>query len=363
MPRIHLSRLHLAAPALALTGFLLTLQPATAEDQLVVASFGGAYTASQSKAYFEPYMKATAKRILTADYNGGLAELRAQVQSGNGAWDIIDLEMQDAVRACDENLIEQIAPEGLAPAPNGTPAKADFIPGTLLRCGVGTIVWSNVIAYDKRKFSGEPPKTIADFFDLTKFPGKRGLSNKPNTNLEWALMADGVPIDQVYKMLATKDGLDRAFRKLDTIKGQAVFWGAHAQAPQLLADGEVVMTAAANGRIQDAVTKEGKPFAIIWDGQIWNLDVWSISKASRNKATSLDFIKFATTAERLADQTKWIAYGPVRRSSQPFIAPELGPNMPTAEQNMRNALPNDFEFWADRQDEINQRWTAWMMRS
>jgi putative spermidine/putrescine transport system substrate-binding protein len=363
MSRAHLTQLSFPALASSIAVFLMALQPAAAQDQVVVASFGGAYTASQSKAYFEPYAKTTGRRVLTADYNGGLAELRAQVQGGNGAWDVIDLEMQDAVRACDENLIERIDPASLAPATDGTPAKADFIAGTLLDCGVGTIVWSNIIAYDTRKFSGETPKTIADFFDLRRFPGKRGLSNKPNTNLEWALMADGVPIDQVYKMLATKEGLDRAFRKLDTIKGQAVFWGAHAQAPQLLADGEVVMTAAANGRIQDAVSKEGKPFAIVWDGQIWNLDVWAISKASRNKTTALDFVKFASTGERLADQTKWIAYGPVRKSSQALVAPDLRPNLPTAEQNMKNALANDFEFWADRQDEINQRWTAWMARS
>lgn len=335
---------------------------AQAQDQLIVASFGGAYTASQSKAFFEPYTANTGRKILTADYNGGLAELRAQVQSGNGAWDIIDLELQDAVRACDENLIEKIDATKLKPAEDATPPVKDFLPGTLMDCGVGTIMWSNIIAYDKAKFTDKKPSTITDFFDLKTFPGKRGLSNKPNTNLEWALIADGVPIDQVYKMLATKEGLDRAFRKLDTIKPQAIFWGAHAQAPQLLADGEVVMTAAANGRIHDAITKEKKPFEIIWNGQIWNLDVWAISKASRNKSAALDFVQFSTASDRLADQTKWISYGPVRKSSQALVAEAVRVNLPTYGPNFQTALANDFEFWADHQDEINQRWTTWMTK-
>jgi putative spermidine/putrescine transport system substrate-binding protein len=360
---INVQRRSKYALALAAAGAIaLCPADAFAEEQLVVASFGGAYTASQAKAFFEPYAAATGRKVLTADYNGGLAELRSQVQAGNGAWDVIDLELQDAVRACDENLIEKIDPKRLKPAPDGTPATTDFLPGTLMECGVGTIIWSNIIAYDERKFPGTKPSTIADFFDLKSFPGKRGLSNKPNSNLEWALIADGVPIDQVYKTLATKEGLDRAFRKLDTIKPEAIFWGAHAQAPQLLADGEVVMTAAANGRIYDAIAKEKKPFGIIWNGQIWNLDVWAISKASKAKGAALDFVQFSTASDRLAEQTRWISYGPVRKSSQDLVAEAVRVNLPTYGANFRTALANDFEFWSDYQDEINQRWSTWMAK-
>ncbi|RWI85992.1 ABC transporter substrate-binding protein [Mesorhizobium sp.] len=346
----------------AIACFSTGYSTAFAADQLVVASFGGAYTASQSKAFIEPYMAEKSAKVLTADYNGGLAELRSQVQSGNGAWDVIDLELQDALRACDDGLIEKIDASQLAPAADGTAAKDDFLPGTLMDCGVGTIMWSNIIAYDKTKFPNGGPKTIADFFDLAKFPGKRGLSNKPNVNLEWALMADGVPNDKIYETLATKDGLDRAFAKLDTIKKDAVFWGAHAQAPQLLADGEVVMTAAANGRIYDAISKEKKPFAIVWDGQIWNLDVWAISKASKNKDAALDFVKFSTTGQRLADMTKYISYGPVRKSSQGLVPEAIRTSLPTYEDNFKTSLANDLEFWADHQDEINQRWATWMAK-
>lgn len=331
-------------------------------DQLVVASFGGAYTASQSKAFIEPFMAEKGAKVLTADYNGGLAELRSQVQSDNGAWDVIDLELQDALRACDDGLIENIDASDLAPAADGTAATDDFLPGTLMDCGVGTIMWSNIIAYDKTKFQSGGPKSIADFFDLKKFPGKRGLSNKPNVNLEWALMADGVPKEKIYATLGTKKGLNRAFARLDTIKKDAVFWGAHAQAPQLLADGEVVMTAAANGRIYDAITKEHKPFEIVWDGQIWNLDVWAISKASKSKEAALDFVKFSTTGQRLADITKFISYGPVRKSSQALVPEAIRASLPTYEANFKTSLANDLEFWADHQDEINQRWATWMAK-
>ncbi|MGF6980321.1 putative spermidine/putrescine transport system substrate-binding protein [Paraburkholderia sp. JPY465] len=329
-------------------------------QQLVVASFGGAYTASQSKAFFEPYSAKTGTKILPADYNGGLAELRSQVQAGSGAWDVIDLEFQDAARACDEGLIDPIKATSLTPAPDSKPASSDFVEGSLLDCGVGTILWSNVIAYDKRKFAGAQPTSIADFFDLKKFPGKRGLSNKPNGNLEWALMADGVPRDKVYATLRMPGGLERAFKKLDTIKANAVFWGAQAQSVQLLADGEVVMTEGGNGRFTDAITKDKKPFGIIWQGQIINGDVFAISKASKNKAAALDFIRYATSAQQLAIQTKYISYAPARRSALPFVDASLRNNLPTSPANLKVGLTSDIGFWNDEQDEINRRWAAWM---
>ena len=83
--------------------------------------------------------------------------------------------------------------------------------------------------------TGRP--TIADLFDLQKFPGKRALQKDPFVNLEWALIADGVAIKDVYKVLGTPEGVDRAFKKLDTIKKDVVWWEAGAQPPQLLADG------------------------------------------------------------------------------------------------------------------------------
>jgi putative spermidine/putrescine transport system substrate-binding protein len=335
---------------------------ASAEEQIVVASFGGAYSDSQSKAYFEPYMAESENKIVTADYNGGLAELRSQVETGNAAWDVIDLELQDAVRACSDGLIDSIDTSTLEPAPDGTPAAQDFLSGTLMDCGVGTIIWSNVIAYDKSKFPNGGPTSIADFFDLEKFPGKRGLSNKPNANLEWALLADGVPADKVYETLATDEGLERALAKLDTIKDSVVFWESHAQAPQLLADGEVVMTGAANGRITEAISKENKPFAIIWDRQIWNLDVWAISSVSEHKEAALDFIRSSTRSERLAEQVKLISYGPVRKSSAGLVSEEVRASLPTAEENFKTALQNDVEFWADHQDEIGQRWSTWLAK-
>ncbi|MDT8342859.1 MAG: polyamine ABC transporter substrate-binding protein [Thermohalobaculum sp.] len=351
-----------AASAIALAG------AAQAAGQLTVVSWGGAYTKSQVEAYHKPWIAKTGNQIISEDYNGGLAEVKSQVEAGNVTWDIVDVELSDAVRGCDEGLLEPIDASILSPAPDGTPASEDFIPGTVHDCAVTTIIWSTVYAYDKSKLPNGPT-TMADFFDLKKFPGKRGLRKGPKANLEMALIADGVPVDQVYEVLGTDEGVARAFAKLDTIKADTIWWEAGAQPPQLLADGEVVMTTAYNGRIFNAVAAEDKPFEIVWDGQVWDLDLWAIPKGAPNKELALDFLKFSTETEQLAAQASWISYGPARKSSSPLVGtyatkPELqmGPQMPTAPENFGNALQNDFEFWADNQDELNEKFNAWLAK-
>jgi putative spermidine/putrescine transport system substrate-binding protein len=337
-------------------------------DSLTAVSWGGAYTKSQLEAYYKPFEKMTGIKMNSEDYNGGLAEVKAQVQAKNVTWDLVDVELSDAVKGCDEGILEKIDHSSLPAAPDGTPATKDFLPGTLTECGVGQIVWSTIIAYDNTKFTGSKPKTIKDFFNTGKFPGKRALRKVPRINLEWALMADGVPNSKIYTTLATPAGVDRAFKKLDSIKKDVIWWESGAQPPQMLADGEVVMASAYNGRIFNAQVTEKKPFSIIWDGQIWDLDLWVIPKGSKNLKNARAFVKYSTDTQRNADQAKYISYGPVRQSAAPLVSKhaatgvDMKPHMPTAPENFKTALQNDFEFWADHNDELNERFNAWLAK-
>jgi putative spermidine/putrescine transport system substrate-binding protein len=347
----------IAGAALGMTATL----PAMAQS-LTVVSWGGAYTRSQVKAYHEPWEAKTGISINSEDYNGGLAQVKAQVESGNVTWDLVDVELSDAVRGCDEGLFVEIDTAILPPAPDGTPAMKDFLGGTITDCAVGQIVWSTVYAYDASKFPGAKPRSLADFFNVAKFPGKRGLRKNPKVNLEFALMADGVPRDKVYEVLGTSEGQDRAFAMLDSVKDTAVWWEAGAQPPQLLADGEVAMTTAYNGRLFNAIVNEKKPFVIVWDGQVWDLDLWAIPKGTRNLKNALEFVAFSTDTVRNWYQSNYISYGPVRRSAQGLLSPEMEPHMPTAKANFRNALQNNYQFWADNQDELNERFNTWLAR-
>ena len=334
---------------------------------ITAVSWGGAYTKSQIEAYHKPWNAETGNTVVSEDYSGGLAEIKTQVETGSVTWDVVDVELSDAIRGCDEGLFEEIDHSVLPAALDGTSAVDDFIDGALHDCAVGNIVWSTLIAFDKTKYANEPT-TMADFFNIDKFPGKRGMRKSPKAMLEMALMGDGVPAEEVYDLLNTDEGLDRAFAKLDTIKDHVVWWEAGAQPPQLLADGEVSMTIVWNGRIFNAIAAEGQPFGLVWDGQIWDLDLFVIPKGSPNKDLAMEFIKFSTGTKPLADQASWIPYGPLRASSLPLIGTfheddsiNMIDHMPTTEKALTNALQNDFEFWADNAYELNERFNAWLI--
>ena len=278
---------------------------------LTIVSWGGAYTASQQNAYHNPYMKANpgVKIINDDSASEGLAKLRAQVESGKVTWDIIDMVAADAIVACDEGLLETVDPDTwLAAAPDGTPASKDFIQGTLTiggtNCFIPQIVYSTTFGYRTDAFKGKQPSTIADVFDLKTFPGKRALEKKPIANLEWALIADGVPGKDVYKVLSTPEGVKRAFAKLDTIKDHVIWWTKGAQPPQLLADGEVVIASAYNGRLFSAIVEKKQPIGMLWDWQAFDLDGWVVPKGAKKMAAIKKYLRFATDTQRLADQAK-----------------------------------------------------------
>lgn len=353
---------------------LLALTAAQAQDpiSLTIVSWGGAYTASQVNAYHNPYMAENPHVTIVNDDGSAnaLASLRAQSQAGNVTWDLVDMLPSDAQLACDEGIIMPIDhDEMLAAAPDGTAASEDFLPGSLGECFIPQIVYSTVLTFNSEMFpEDKQPETIADLFDVENFPGRRALQDRPGTNLEWALYADGVDPADIYDVLATPEGVDRAFAKLDTIKDHLIFWTEGAQAPQLLADQEVSMTTGYNGRIFDAAMSEGQPFEIIWDGQIVEWDGWVVPADGPNLDAVMEYLYYATDTQRLADQAKFISYGPARASSAALVDThatlgiDMNPHMPTAPENYYSPILLDNDFWTDYGDELRERFANWMLQ-
>ena len=339
-----------------------------AAESLTVVSWGGAYEQATRRAVLEPFAAQTGIDILVEVYNGGLAQVRAQVETGNVHWDLVDLEMSDVVLGCDEGLLELVEAADLAPAADGRPTQEDFFPGTFTDCGGPFVIYSTIYAYNEESFPDNKPATMADLFDTEQFPGRRGMRRVAWGNLEFALMADGVPISDVYATLGTVAGMARAFRKLDTVKDDIVWWETGAQPPQMLADREVVMTTAFNGRIFDAQVMEKQPFVIVWDGQLLDTTAMVIVAGTRNLEAARRFLAYASRPDRQAALSHYISYSPGRLSGAALIGTHLAtgmdmqPHVPTSAQNMVRALPINFEWWSDHADEVNERFSAWLAR-
>ncbi|WP_300588716.1 extracellular solute-binding protein [Marivita sp.] len=340
-------------------------------DSMTLVSWGGAYQNSQIKAYAEPYLAMHPDVSISWDESSAeaVAKLRAMNEAGNITWDLVDVEGADAIRLCDEGLAMEIDHDAvLAAAPDGTPASEDFGEAIVSDCFIPQIVFSTTVGYRTDMVGDTPPTDICALFDLETYPGKRSLNKRPLANVEWALLCDGVPKDEIYEALATEEGQDRALAKLDTIKDQVIWWTAGADTPQLLADGEIVMGSTYNGRLFSAIAEQGQPIGMLWDAQMFDNDGWIIPEGlpEDRLARVLDFVKFATDTQRLADQAAFISYGPARASSAPLVGKhaelgiEMAPHMPTDPANSQNIFVTQYEFWADYRDDIDAKFQAWL---
>ncbi len=356
--------LNWAAALAAASSLAISALPVYAET-LTVATWGGSYAEAQDEAFFKPFAKTSKTDISIEEYNGGLGQIRSQIEASKVRWNIVDLDAADAVLGCNEGLFEKLDPETLA-------ARKDFIEGAISGCAVGTAVWSTVIAVSTEAFSAKAPVSLRDFFDVTTYPGKRGLRKSPRVALEWALMADGVPAGEIYATLETEEGLDRAFAKLDTIAQHLEWWESGNQPAEWLADNKVVMTAAYSPRAYAAIaewrakTKEknkAAPLSIIWDGQVWTVNYLAIPKGAGGGASAVEFIKFATDAEQQAALVRYLAYGPTRRSALEKVPEEVRGDLPTAPDNMKTALRYDPVWWRAQGNRINRRFSDWLAKA
>ncbi|WP_292294554.1 extracellular solute-binding protein [Marivita sp.] len=345
-------------------------------DSMTLVSWGGAYQNSQQKAYVEPYLEMHPEVSASWDEssNEAVAKLRAMNEAGNITWDLVDVVAADAIRLCDEGLAMEVDhDEILADAPDGTSASDDFGDLIVSDCFIPQIAYSTTFGYrtDMVPEGVEAPNDICDVFDLETYPGKRSLEQRPINNMEWALLCDGVAKDDVYDVLETDEGQDRALAKLDTIKDEVIWWSAGADTPQLLADGEIFMGSTYNGRLFSVIEEQDQPVAMMWDAQVFDLDGWIIPEGlpEDRLARVLDFLEFATDTQRLADQAAYISYGPARVSSAPLVGEHaelgipMGPHMPTNPENAQNTFVYNYEFWADYRDDIDAKFQAWLARN
>jgi putative spermidine/putrescine transport system substrate-binding protein len=332
----------------ALSVGMMCAAQAMAAD-LTVISFGGANKAAQEKAFYAPWEKAGSGKIIAGEYNGEMAKVKAMVDTKSVTYDLVEVESPELARGCDEDMFEEIDPAILG-------KKEDYVPGAIQTCGVGFFVWSTVLAYNADKLK-TAPTSWADFWDTKKFPGKRGLRKGAKYTLEFALMADGVAPKDVYKVLASKDGQDRAFKKLDELKPNIQWWEAGAQPPQFLQSGDVVMSSAYNGRIA-AVQKESN-LKIVCTGGVYDFDSWAIPKGAKNVEEAKKFLAFTLKPEQQKTYSENIAYGPANSQAVSLLTAENQKNMPTTPENIKDQVQLSVSFWTDNGENLEQRFNSW----
>ena len=359
MTHIFSRRNLLTATVLAFTGFGLV--PAAVADtdagevlkgsgSLVVSTWGGSYVDAQTDAFFKPFTEATGIEVITTG-TPDAAKLKLMEQSGNVEWDLLDAEGQMMLLAAKDDLIQKVNYDLIYKI---VPAE-DLLTETLSEYGFPSVAFGWVLAWNTDKFTGDvAPATWADFWDVEKFQGRRALYANPRPLLEIALMADGVPHDELYPL-----DVDRAFKKLDEIKPHIDVWVENTgQYDVLMQNSEVDLMLGSHGRSTIAKDK-GLPFDFTMNQGLWQQSYWIVPKNAPNAENAMKLIAWMAQAENEAEFVKVYPYGMPNKKAYDLMTDEVKARIPTSPENLAVQAKIEPEWWTENLEEVNRRWLEW----
>jgi putative spermidine/putrescine transport system substrate-binding protein len=319
-------------------------------ETLVVVSWGGSFQEAQRNAFFKPFAEEFGINVVE-DSPSADEKIMAMVKANNVTWDVVDLGSY---------YPDNLGREGyLEPIDYTIVDKTDLVGKFGGEYHVGTITYSTVLAYRTDVFpEGNAPTSVADFWNVKKFPGRRSIQDAEMDNLTFALIALGYPRDKIYPI--TDEKLEQAFKKLDELKPHiTTWWTAGAQPAQLLSDKEVVIASAWNGRVE-TVIREGVPIKIVWDGAALQGDSWVIPKGAPHKELAMLFIAWQALPENNHRTAQFISYGPVNTKSFPQVSGKYKGALPSDFADVQ--VHTDFEWWSKNYLRIKELWREWKLK-
>jgi putative spermidine/putrescine transport system substrate-binding protein len=308
---------------------------------LVFTSYGGSFQRAQEKAWLTPYSKETGTEI-HQDSPTDYAKLQSMVENDRVIWDVVDVGNDFGLEST-ADLLE--------PLDYSVIDKEPILEGYASEYRIACMLYANVLAYSTEQLEGTPSSWV-DFFDTRRFPGRRGLHKVPSETLEVALLGDGVPPENLYPL-----DVDRALNKLDTIKEQIVWWESAARSQQQIANGEVALISAWNGRMQTEINA-GAPVKIQWNQNLQTADYLVVPKGTAHKGEAMKLIAYCVSAENNHRLSEYIEYAPINKESIPKVDPQVAPQLPTAHREV--GVTYNAEWWDNNREEVTQRFNEWV---
>lgn len=317
--------------------------------ELNFASWGGAYQNAIRESWLKPFSKETGIKV-NEDTEPQVAKIRAMIDTQTVAWDVVTENGARLAKGVKLGVFEKITPDMVN--------QDHVIPGARHDYGVPSEIFSTLVGYSLKEFpNGKPqPKTFADFWNVEKFPGKRTMQDEPSTVIEAALIADGVAPTDVYKVLATPAGVDRAMKQIEKIKPYvAVWWKNGAEPVNALASGEVVMALGWNGRFQAGIDSK-IPIKMSWDNVVNQVGYFALVKGAPNRDSGIKFLNYMIQPKAQAEFSKYIAYGPTTEKAIALIDEARIERLPSTPERLKAALFLDSEFWEQNGAALTERY-------
>lgn len=319
---------------------------------LAVGAWGGAHQDAQQAALFDPFMAATGAAIVLK--NADLPRMRGQVETGEVTFDLLTAPMEDALALAREGMLE--------PIDYTVVDSKSLIEDVVLQHAVGAAFFSTVLLYAPGVAAA--PKGWTDFWQVTPTlepetapPAElRALRKDPLGTLEFALLADGVALGDLYPL-----DLERAFASLDRLKHNVLVWYEDGKQPiELLLAGQVAAASAWNIRADQF--NEAGALQVVWNGGMLGADAWIVPKDAPNADLAMDFINYATRPGPAADFSRLLPYGPVNPGAFDLLPPERVVMLPTAPEHRAVQFVQNWNWWADNADGVDERFATWLLQ-
>ncbi|GMG85128.1 ABC transporter substrate-binding protein [Paralimibaculum aggregatum] len=319
---------------------------AIAQDGPIVwVAYGGSTQEAQKKTIVAAFMADTGIEVIPAS-GPDLAKLKAQVQTGNLEWDVIGVIGSQAIRAGRAGLLEKMDYSIVDTADLDIPPLEYCAPYYSYGGGIG---------YDPARHpEGRHPTNWQEFWDVERFPGRRGLRNRPDENLEMALMADGVAARDLYPL-----DVDRAFASLDRIKPHVSHWIAGTpQTISLLTQNEIDFVFTYSGRVE-AAQRDGQSVAYVYENNIVTGAYVAVTRGSRNRDAAMRLVSYFLKPELQAAFCNIMGYGPSKSTARAHLEPEVLARQPDL-QDPGTAI-TDVEWWAENGEAVTTRFKTWLL--
>ncbi|HWK97396.1 MAG TPA: ABC transporter substrate-binding protein [Pseudolabrys sp.] len=321
---------------------------ATAQAREVVfASWGGSWEAAMRDAWFKPFTAKTGIDVKTVQGNT-YGRIQAMVESGRTEWDVVEVLPDFQWIGPAKNLLEPIDFSVVDKSPIMT--SKDMITDY----SVPQVLFSRLIAYNKKLSPG--PTTFADVFDTKKFPGKRAFYSKANgAYLEAALLADGVDPKALYPL-----DVDRALKKLATIRDDILFYDTNAQAEQYMSDGQATIGLLPDGRALN-VKNNGAPIEIVSTLSFLTWSAMVVLKNAPHKKDAMTLLAYLETPEAQAAIAKAYTYGPVVPQAFDMIPKERSSILSGGPQMQGKAIVMGEKWWGENLAKVTEKVNAWKL--
>jgi putative spermidine/putrescine transport system substrate-binding protein len=314
----------------------------SAAEGLVFTSSGSSYQRAQTKAWLKPYSNETGTKI-HQDSPTDYAKIQSMVENNKVVWDVVNVSNDFGLQST-ADLLE--------PLDYSVIDKGPILEGYASEYRIACMLYANTLAYNTEQIHSTP-SSWADLFDTQKFPGPRGFRKSPWETLEVALLGDEVPPENLYPL-----DVDRAFDKLDTIKDRIVWWETGGQLQQQLADGDVALASAWNGRVQKEIDS-GTPLKIQWNQNLQTADYLVVPKGTAHKEKAMELIAYCVSGQNNYRLSEFIPYAPINKESIPKVDPQVRPQLPTAHRDV--GVTFNAEWWDNNREAVEQRFNKWLM--